>query len=970
MATQKIKKSNIDKISDFLSCRPLPVAANATSAFASHTDSEFIYYMNGANFYHYNAYVDSWEQLASPLNAGTTLVAMSAHPKMGYYSTVIESTSNQVKLAGLDGYSLIGKKIRIVSGKGAGQTRTITAATEPIIISKMTNVNYTFFDLGSNTSANLMQWVTEKGGYTGYQIRIFYNTLAQSYVRPVFSRTKSYREFVVNSNAWPGETPWRGAAAPSLPGQGNVATSSQFTIEYNLITVDSNWNIIPDSSSGFIIESEGVMLITSNASAPFYVRQYYTVLGNFWYQMEWIPGRFTAALGTDVSITNITPLESPTLSGTLTSASNKILQDSSLNLDINKYLNYRIKIIAGTGAGQEGVIIGNSNNKFYLQNKLSITPDSTSTYSISLDDQKLFLHGNGTSSFFEADFDSQFLGQNPLVDWGHSISTAIVGDYGNYAQASSGGVGTASSSISTFSISNPGAGYHAGDFLTVLGGVNSIFRITTVGNSGEVLSIKMMYPGVNITGGIGIKSTTVGGVLSSNGTGCTIEILSVTSNGLTITLDTTAPNTLDLDITKKYTLVNSSGASISDVSIYINSQFGTTVITDKGAGSFTNGTAASSTSIFDITKNWDTNEHTGRLLFVRPVNSQSSTFLGLITSNTSKSLTFSGGGTVTSDTKAKYFITEKWAYASLNALVSDQSSGAYGTGTYGVATDGSNTTLIDTSKNWPINHWARTNSSGGTTSARKIRIISGTGAGNEILIVSNTSNTLTFASQSFSIDNTSIYIIMENFGIATAGSTTTMSDNSQCWPVSYLKGYRVKFLYGTSAGNEYTITDNTTSTVTFATGTAPDTTTGYVILAPANRGSGVGSIHTYGSSNTELRKYIYLFRGGATPEIGRYDLTTKTYNTVFNTSYPESFSTGSMYAYDGQDAIYITKDATGKIFKYNILTNIITNIGVVPYGMSTATIGNRMAVKYAEDGTKYLFIARHSGQEMWRLKLS
>lgn len=968
MATTKIKKSGIDKISDFVWCRPLPVAASATSAFASHIGSEFIYYVNGTNFYSYSIKSNSWEQLASPLNTPSVLVAMDASPSLGYYSTVIESTSNQVKLAGLDGYSLIGKKIRIVSGKGAGQTRTITAATEPIVISRMTNQNYTFFDVGGNNSANLTQWVTENGGYTGYQIRIYYNTLAQSYVRPIFSRSKSYREFVGNSNAWPGETPWRGAAAPSLPGQGNVGTSSQFTIEYNIITVDSNWDIIPDSSSGFIIESEGVMLITSNASAPFYIRQYYTALGNFWYQMEWIPGRFSAALGTDVSITNIISSPAPVLSGTLTSASNKILQDSSLNLDFNKYLNYVITITAGTGSGQKGVIIGNSNNKFYLQNKLSITPDNTSVYNISLNDKKFFLHGNGSSSLFEADFDSQFLGQHPLVDWGHNIPTAIVDDDGNYFQISTGGISSATNSVATFSISNAGTGYHTGDLLSISGTISAQFRIISVGNNGEVLSIKMMTPGIGIT--TGIKSTTVSGVVSSNGAGCTIDILSVTSDGLYLALDATLPYTLNIDITRKYKLVNSSGAQVSDVTVYPNTQFGINVITDKGAGLFGNGTAPSSTLIVDVTKNWDTNEHVGRLLFVRVATSQSSTFLGVITSNTSNSLSFSGGGTTTSDQKAKYFITEKWAYGILNAVVSDKSAGAYGTGIYGVATGGSNTTLIDTSKNWPINHWIRTNSSGGTTSARKVRIISGTGAGNEISIVSNTSNTLTFASQSFSIDNTSVYIIMENFGTATAGTTTTMSDNSQCWFTSSLKGYRIKFLYGTSAGNEYTITDNTTSTVTFATGTAPDTTTGYVILSPANRGAGLGSIHTYGSSNSELRKYIYLFRGGATPEIGRYDLTTKTYNTVFFTGFTETFSTGTMYAYDGEDSIYITRDATGKIFKYNILTNIFTTIGIVPYGMGSATLGNRIAVKIAENGDKYLFIARHSGQEMWRLKLN
>jgi hypothetical protein len=44
--------------------------------------------------------------------------------------------NNTIQLAGLNGDALVGYKIRITSGTGAGQERTITAVSAPIIVDK------------------------------------------------------------------------------------------------------------------------------------------------------------------------------------------------------------------------------------------------------------------------------------------------------------------------------------------------------------------------------------------------------------------------------------------------------------------------------------------------------------------------------------------------------------------------------------------------------------------------------------------------------------------------------------------------------------------------------------------------------------------------------------------------------------------------------------------------------------------
>ena len=79
----------------------------------------------------------------------------------------------------------------------------------------------------------------------------------------------------------------------------------------------------------------------------------------------------------------------------------------------------------------------------------------------------------------------------------------------------------------------------------------------------------------------------------------------------------------------------------------------------------------------------------------------------------------------------------------------------------------------------------------------------------------------------------------------------------------------------------------------------------------------------------------------------------------------ETLTTGSMYAYDG-DRIYIQRDSTGRVLYYDILKNEIHGFGLIPFGMGTAVIGNRIEIIKTEDNLKYLYIMRHSSTEMFR----
>jgi hypothetical protein len=100
------------------------------------------------------------------------------------------------------------------------------------------------------------------------------------------------------------------------------------------------------------------------------------------------------------------------------------------------------------------------------------------------------------------------------------------------------------------------------------------------------------------------------------------------------------------------------------------------------------------------------------------------------------------------------------------------------------------------------------------------------------------------------------------------------------------------------------------------------------------------------------------------------DITTGIWDIAYqNSGQGEVFTTGSMWAYDGADRVYVQKDGTGRIYYFDMVKREMVNAGTIPYGMSTAITGNRMDIIKTVDGLKYLYIARHNGTEMWRCLL-
>ena len=249
--------------------------------------------------------------------------------------------------------------------------------------------------------------------------------------------------------------------------------------------------------------------------------------------------------------------------------------------------------------------------------------------------------------------------------------------------------------------------------------------------------------------------------------------------------------------------------------------------------------------------------------------------------------------------------------------------------------------------------------------------------GNGVTIITGTVNgiasTTPFRSMTPNIgyipDSTTTYRILDTSGIATGTqSSTQLQDTNKKWKQNQWAGKRVVITGGTGQGQESTISSNTSNALALsAAGAALDTTTTYTILGRPVNGAGMTLEWNWsGSIAADKGKLLISPRGGGSHTFDIYDLRTNEWKYgLFILGQGETMTTGTMYAYDG-DRIYFQKDATGRIMYYDYVKNEIRPFATIPYGMSTAVLGNRMEIIQTADGLKYLYIMRHSGQEMWR----
>lgn len=237
--------------------------------------------------------------------------------------------------------------------------------------------------------------------------------------------------------------------------------------------------------------------------------------------------------------------------------------------------------------------------------------------------------------------------------------------------------------------------------------------------------------------------------------------------------------------------------------------------------------------------------------------------------------------------------------------------GVFATGT---ATAGAASTLTDSGKAWGTNQWANA----------QIRITAGTGVGQVRTIASNTGTVLTTsAAWTTNPDATSVYAIEGNDDYL------------------YLIGNNAVTLFRYSiSGNAWT---------TLSPGVARGAAAG--LAATLNWITGITDEVWTAESAYLNGRYLYSFRGAAGGVLDVYDIAANSWAALTYAPAPgETFTTGSCGAYDGAGTLYLMKEATGRVFAFDIVRNRLFPYSTMLLTQGAAIVGDRMWIDDYRDG--------------------
>ncbi|RUP37511.1 MAG: hypothetical protein EKK63_14680 [Acinetobacter sp.] len=261
------------------------------------------------------------------------------------------------------------------------------------------------------------------------------------------------------------------------------------------------------------------------------------------------------------------------------------------------------------------------------------------------------------------------------------------------------------------------------------------------------------------------------------------------------------------------------------------------------------------------------------------------------------------------------------------------------------ATAGASTTLTNSTKSWLTNQWANS----------QVRITAGTGIGQIRTITSNTGTVLTVSSAwTVNPDATSQYSIEGNDDYF------------------YLLGNNAVTLY------RYSVSANTWTTLTpgAARAGAPGAGSFASWVSKTDwelNSNGSPNALTVGSTVYKQNgRYILAFRGGAANSLDMYDIAANTWISGLDYgNRNETFTTGTN-AVDYKDDVFIMKEATGKILKFNINDWAMKSFAFLTLPQGAAVSGAKMMIlPYVDsDDNKelvFLYSASQTRQEFLRM---
>ena len=373
--------------------RMSPSSSSATSGTCApdngitHPDfTRYIYYLISATqFMRYDTVADTYMGLASPPIAQNVCSKLYFSGATGFEGRVLSANATTFTAPAFTGKRLKGYDVRIISGTGVGQQRYISDVADPIVADTGVATGATALVLTDSTKAwTINQWA-------GYQLRITYGSGISQVRKILYSDATSLtftdvNRMAIDYNANP--------QPPSPAFSATAGVQSVYQIESSVVTIDSAWAVTPDATSRFRIMSGTVTLVTgysTAATAPYYVIQIYDILSDTWYIRTAPTNTLLSAAATDLMIQR-TPENASvwakgisnlvTSSGATLTNSTTNIADASQNWPVNSLVGKWIRIYSGTGENQLRQISANTLNTITWVTT-GTAPDITSRYLVS-----------------------------------------------------------------------------------------------------------------------------------------------------------------------------------------------------------------------------------------------------------------------------------------------------------------------------------------------------------------------------------------------------------------------------------------------------------------------------------------------------------------------------------------------------------------------------------------------------------
>ena len=113
--------------------------------------------------------------------------------------------------------------------------------------------------------------------------------------------------------------------------------------------------------------------------------------------------------------------------GTLTSATGRVITDTTKSWTVDRWKNYAVRIIAGTGDGQSRQIQNNGTDSLVTYDAWTVQPDNTSIYAITGHSSDMFINlGGNAQLFMYHEEDSNMLSHGRVLDEGIIMAACAI----------------------------------------------------------------------------------------------------------------------------------------------------------------------------------------------------------------------------------------------------------------------------------------------------------------------------------------------------------------------------------------------------------------------------------------------------------------------------------------------------------------------------------------------------------------